>query len=156
MYAHVYSMAKKILEWKFTRYGLVGVLNTILSFAIFNTFIWITGITRGIEVTVFSAITFAIVVTHSFFWNKWLVFKSSGNPHREYVKFFTVSTTTALINVAIISFLVNGIGAPENVDPHLWANIAVLITIPISVLGNFTGYMLLVFRDPKPTAPESL
>ncbi|MBI2612492.1 GtrA family protein [Candidatus Kaiserbacteria bacterium] len=128
----------------------------ILSFSIFNFFIWISGVTRGIEITIFSAITFAIVVTHSFFWNKFLVFKSTGTAHHEYMKFFTVSTTTALVNVGIISFLVNGIGAPEGVDPLLWANIAVLVTIPVSVLGNFTGYALLVFREKKPSAENEL
>lgn len=143
------ALLRKILGWKFVRYGLVGVLNMMLSFGIFNFFIWISGITRGIEITIFSIITFAIVVTHSFFWNKFLVFRSQGAGHREYIKFFTVSTTTAIVNVGIISFLVNGIGAPEKIDPLLWANIAVLITIPVSVLGNFTGYALLVFRDNK-------
>src|SRR3989344_3441169 len=106
-------LLQRILGWKFVRYGLVGVLNTILSFGIFNFFIWISGVTRGIEITFFSIITFAIVVTHSFFWNKFLVFKSEGATHHEYVKFFTVSTITALVNVGIISLLVNGIGAPQ-------------------------------------------
>lgn len=147
-------LLQRILGWKFVRYGLVGVLNMFLSFAIFNFLIWISGITRGIEITFFSAITFAIVVTHSFFWNKFLVFKSQGASHREYVKFFTVSTTTALVNVGIISLLVNSIGAPEGIDPLLWANIAVFITIPVSVLGNFTGYALLVFKERKPIAAE--
>jgi|SRR3989344_4133919 len=150
----MHPFARKILGWKFVRYGLVGVLNTILSFAVFNFFLWISGVSRGIEVTVFSAITFAIVVTHSFFWNKFLVFKSEGAAHHEYVKFFAVSTTTALINVGIISFLVNGIGAPVSMDPRLWANIAVLVTIPVSVLGNFTGYALLVFKAKKMVAEE--
>lgn len=145
------SLLQRVLGWKFVRYGLVGVLNTILSFGIFNFLIWVSGITRGIEITFFSVITFAIVVTHSFFWNKFLVFKSGGAAHHEYVKFFTVSTTTALVNVGIISLLVNGIGAPEEVDPRLWANIAVLITIPVSVLGNFTGYALLVFKEREST-----
>ncbi len=141
------ALARRVLGWKFTRYGLVGMLNMLLSFVIFNFFLWISGVTRGIEITIFSAITFAIVVTHSFFWNKFLVFKSAGAGRPEYVKFFIVSTTTALVNVGIISFLVNGIGAPGGIDPLLWANIAVFITIPVSVLGNFTGYALLVFRE---------
>lgn len=141
------ALAKHVLGWKFVRYGMVGVLNMSLSIAIFNLFLWASGITRGIEVTIFSAITFAIVVTHSFFWNKYLVFKSEGAGRAEYVKFFTVSTTTALVNVGIISLLVNGIGAPSEIDPLLWANIAVFVTIPVSILGNFTGYALLVFRQ---------
>ena len=150
---------KRVIGWKFVRYGMVGVLNMSLSIAIFNFFLWISGITRGIEVTIFSAITFAIVVTHSFFWNKYLVFKSASAGRPEYVKFFTVSTTTALVNVGIISLLVNGIGAPSGIDPLLWANIAIFITIPVSILGNFTGYALLVFSNRESiqdnSAPQS-
>lgn len=148
------ALARRVLAWKFTRYALVGILNMSLSIGIFNFFLWISGITRGIEVTIFSAITFAIVVTHSFFWNKYLVFKSEGAGRSEYVKFFTVSTTTALVNVGIISLLVNGIGAPRGIDPLLWANIAIFITIPVSILLNFTGYALLVFREKKVTEGE--
>lgn len=152
------NLLKRTLGWKFVRYGLVGILNMLLSVGIFNFFMWVSGITRGIEITFFSAITFAIVVTHSFFWNKFLVFKSRGAGRPEYVKFFTVSTTTALVNVGIISLLVNGIGAPQGIDPLLWANIAVFITIPVSVLGNFTGYALLVFthRAPMPESEKSV
>ncbi|MDO8521795.1 MAG: GtrA family protein [bacterium] len=138
----------KILNWQFVRYGIVGILNTLLGIGIFNFFMWISGITRGIEITFFSMATFAIVVTHSFFWNKRIVFQSKERAHREYVLFFTVSTTVALLNVGIISFLVNGLGAPAGISPILWANIAVLITIPVSVLGNFFGYKLLVFKRP--------
>lgn len=151
----MYSLIRTVLGWKFTRYGLVGVLNTVLSLSIFNLFLWISGITEGIEITFFSMITFAIVVTHSFFWNKFLVFKvkDKETARREYILFFSVSSTVALLNVAIISFLVNGIGAPAGITPKLWANIAVLMTIPVSVLGNFFGYKLLVFREKNPN-PE--
>lgn len=147
------AFIRRALGWKFVRYGMVGILNMSLSIAIFNLFLWLWGVTRGLEVTIFSAITFAIVVTHSFFWNKYLVFKSEGAGRPEYVKFFTVSTTTAIVNVGIISLLVNGIGAPRGIDPLLWANIAVILTIPVSILGNFTGYALLVFSK-KAAAPS--
>lgn len=140
------DVMRRVLGWQFVRYGLVGILNTILGIGIFNFLMWISGITRGIEITLFSMLTFAIVVTHSFFWNKFHVFKSKEAARREYILFFTISTTVALINVGIISFLVNVVGAPATVAPQLWANIAILITIPVSVLGNFFGYKLLVFR----------
>ncbi len=151
----MYLLLQKILGWKFVRYALVGVLNTVLSLSIFNIFLWVSGITEGIEITFFSLITFAIVVTHSFFWNKFLVFKvkDKETARREYVLFFSVSSSVALLNVAIISFLVNVLGAPEGISPKLWANIAVLMTIPVSVLGNFFGYKILVFKEKNPN-PE--
>ena len=137
--------------YQFMRYGAIGVLNTLLSFGIFNFFIFVSGVTQGLLVTLFSAVTFAVVITHSFFWNKYFVFNSHDRAlaHKEYIRFFVLTGTVALVNVGVISLLVNGIGAPQGISPHLWANIAVLITIPISVCGNFMGYKFLVFKDQK-------
>ncbi|KKW24202.1 MAG: Membrane protein, GtrA superfamily [Candidatus Kaiserbacteria bacterium GW2011_GWB1_52_6] len=145
---------KVFFSRKFLRYGLIGILNFSLSIGIFNFFIWISGITRGTPITVFSAITFAIVVTHSFFWNKFHVFESKEISHRrEYIMFFLVSGTVAIVNVGIISLLVNVIGAPLSISEKLWANIALCITIPVAVLGNFLGYSFIVFREKGPGVP---
>ena len=140
---------KHLFTWQFVRYALVGVLNTLLNLAVFNFLMVISGITRGPYITLFAVITFSIVITHAFFWNKYLVFRmhESARAHREYVAFFAVSGTTALINTAIVSLLVNGIGALWGISPHLWANIAVLITIPVAVLGNYFGYKIFVFKE---------
>jgi putative flippase GtrA len=150
----MYPLLRRILGWKIVRYGLVGVLNTFLSLGIFNFLLWISGVTQGTKITLFSIITFAIVVTNSFFWNKFLVFKSKEvSHHREYVMFFVVSSCVSLVNVGVITFLVNIVGAPREVSPTLWANLAVLTTIPISVLGNFFGYKIFVFRQPEGAPP---
>ena len=138
--------------FQFLRYGAIGVLNTVLNLMIFNALLHVFDVSTGHLVTLFSAITFAIVITHSFFWNKFLVFKahSRERARREYVGFFLVSGTVALFNIALIALIVNIIGPQWGVGPRLWANIAVLLTIPIAVLGNFLGYKLLVFRVPTP------
>src|SRR5262249_39877070 len=115
---------------------------------------WATGITHGMAVNFFSAVTFSIAVTHSFFWNKFLAFKSGAAARREYVRFFAVSTVNALINLGIVSLLVNGVGAPSVVSEKLWANFALLCTVPVSVLGNFFGYLFLVFNKGRQLRPS--
>ena len=145
----------RIFSRQFVRYASVGILNLTLSLTIFNFLIWITGVTRGIEITLFSIITFTIVVTHSFFWNKFHVFKDKDAAHREYMKFFVVSGATSLLNVGIISLLVNGIGAPDGLSERLWANIAVIITIPVAVLCNFLGYSFFVFGKSSRSFPPA-
>jgi len=67
--------------------------------------------------------------------------------------FFLVSGTVAIVNVGIISLLVNVIGAPLSISEKLWANIALCITIPVAVLGNFLGYSFIVFREKGPGVP---
>ncbi|MCE9643660.1 GtrA family protein [Candidatus Parcubacteria bacterium] len=133
---------------QFSRYGVIGVLNTLLSLTIFNSFMSVSGITEGYLITFFSIITFIAVITHAFLWNKFLVFQSENlsGTHREYTRFFLVSGATALINVVVISVLVNMVGPLWGISPKLWANMAVLSTVPISVFGNFFGYKFLVFK----------
>lgn len=138
--------------YQFIRYGIIGLGNTALSLLVFNFCLFVSGITSGPWVTFFSFVTFTIVITQSFFWNKFLVFQTRDPvaAHRQYTRFFLVSGTVALVNVGIISFLVNVVGSPVGINEHVWANIAVLITIPVAVLGNFSGYKFLVFADKAP------
>jgi putative flippase GtrA len=146
---------KRIFSFQFLRFGIVGALNTLLGIGVFNLLMWVSGITRGIEISFFSLFTFAIVVTHSFFWNKFQVFKSGEAARREYALFFVVSSTTALVNVGIISLLVNVIGAPAWISPTLWANIALIVTIPVSMIGNFLGYSFFVFKKSGMSGPDA-
>ena len=132
----------------FGKYGAIGILNVFLSLSIFNFLVWTTGITAGWWADVFVAAAFVVTVTNSFFWNKFWVFKS-GNTAKaksEYTKFFLVTGSTSGLNTILFHIIVNTIGAPAGINPTLWANIALLSLIPVSILGNFAGYKFLVFK----------
>jgi uncharacterized membrane protein YdbT with pleckstrin-like domain len=51
-----------------------------------------------------------------------------------------------LVNIAIVHVLVNVVGAPIGISSHAWANIALIGTVVISVLGNFVGYKFFTYR----------
>jgi len=91
---------------------------------------------------------FVITVTHSFFWNKFWVFEfdNTEKAKREYAKFFLVTGMTSGLNTVLFHIIINVIGAPANINQTLWANIALVSLIPVSVLGNFAGYKLIVFK----------
>lgn len=130
------------------KYGVIGILNTVMTAGIFNFFIWMTGRATGLMVDFFIFIAFVVTVTHSFFWNKFWTF---GANHRdgaemEYVKFFSVTGFTALLEVVIMHIFINTIGAPSGIDPKIWANVAFAILIPMAFLGNFFGYKIFVFK----------
>ncbi len=134
---------------QFLGYGLVGLLNTALNFLIVNALIVLTGIAAGAYFLVFSFSAFCIVVVHSFLWNKYLIFKSH-NPakrHREYIAFFGITTATMLLNLGVLQLLVNVIGPQWGLGAHIWANVALCVTIPIAVVCNFLGYKLFVFKE---------
>lgn len=133
--------------YQFIRYGLMGIYNTLLNMAIFNLFIFATGISTGKWVVVFSLISFIVVITQAFFINAYWVFrKKESIKLTNYRNFFLVSGLVALINIGIIHLLVNIIGAPYSINPQIWANIAMLSTIVISVFCNYFGYKIIVFK----------
>ena len=142
-------IANKSLR-QFIGYGLVGVLNLLLNLLIINLGIILTGISKGPIFLLISFIAFCIVVLHSFIWNKYLVFAAQKNAkklHHEYAGFFLVSSGTVVVSLSIIWVMVSVIGAPSGISEPLWANIAVLVTIPTAVLCNFFGYKLFVFNN---------
>lgn len=153
--AHNLPFASEDLKYQLGRYGIVGLFNTFLNAALFNILIYLTNISSGSGIVLFSVISFVIVVAQAFFWNKYWTFKgSTPYSHAQYIKFFVVSTVVAAINALFMHFLVNEIGSPGSLDPKIWANISLAFTIIVSVLGNFAGYKLFVFNHKKPEQPE--
>jgi dolichyl-phosphate beta-glucosyltransferase len=132
---------------QFSRYAVVGVYNTALNAAVFNSLMYLSGISQGPMVTVFALVTFAIVITQAFFWNIFWTFHSAPpeNRRRQYITFFAVTSTTALVNLGIIHIIVNVIGAPPGIPAAVWANCALLFTVITAVIGNFLGYKYFVF-----------
>lgn len=148
----LYKMAGKFpFLLQLGRYGLIGVANTVMSLGIINFFILRTGVSGGYLADVFAAIAFILVVTNSFFWNKYWTFAAGEDQKtvKEYIEFFAVSLSGALINVGMFHLLVNIIGPRGGFNPEAWANIVVLIGIPISLAWNFTGYKFFVFSAKK-------
>lgn len=134
---------------QFLGYGMVGVLNTALNFLFINIAIILTGVTKGPIFLFFSFGIFCVIVLHSFLWNRQLIFKreNPAEAHREYVTFFVVTGVSALISLFILHIIVDVIGAPAGIGAHLWANVALAVTIPFSVICNFLGYKFIVFIE---------
>lgn len=127
----------------------MGALNTALNFLLINIAIVLTGITAGVWFLLISFISFCVVVLHSFLWNRYRIF-ARDNPHelhKEYVAFFVVTGTTALLSLGLLHVLVNILGAPFGISPHIWANIALACTVPLTMVCNFLGYKFFVFTE---------
>lgn len=139
--------SKKILFFEVGKYGLIGALNTLISGGIFNLLMAITGVAVGLTADFFIAISFSAAITHSFFWNKFWIFKAHSKKEikKEYFKFFAVSGAVALLNLFLMHILINIVGNYFNIEPKIWANISIGILIPISFFGNFFGYKTFVF-----------
>lgn len=139
---------KRPMILQLARYGLIGVFNTFVHIGVFNFLSWLTGVATGFEADFLFFVAFSTAVTNSFFWNKYWVFghSDSGQAKLEYAKFFGVTGFTALLNILLFHFIVNTFGAPSGIDEKIWANIAILLQIPVSFLFNFFGYKIFVFK----------
>src|SRR3989344_3315849 len=86
------------------KYGIIGVLNTMLNAGIYNFLIFITDIASGFTIDIFFVVAFIATVTNSFFWNKFWTFteKKIENIKREAVQFFIISAIVTMINAAIL------------------------------------------------------
>lgn len=133
------------------RYLLIAVFNVTLNASIFNALILASGITRGRGIFVFTVISYAVATTNGFFWNKRWVFKHrTQSTMLTHALFWAITGGMALFGAAMIYVLTTWVGAPHPISEHVWANIALLLTLPITFAGNFLGNKYLVFRSPTP------
>ncbi|OGL70597.1 hypothetical protein A3B32_01550 [Candidatus Uhrbacteria bacterium RIFCSPLOWO2_01_FULL_53_9] len=122
---------------QFMRYGAVGVVNTGLDFGIYS------GLTRGFEwwgehYLIANAVTFLLVVTWSFFWNKHWAFRNKEARHLGQYAKFVFATFGGIMLAEVILF--------SGVE---WLNLndllSKVIAGPIVVLWNFSAYRWFAF-----------
>jgi putative flippase GtrA len=134
--------------WQIAKFGLVGVLNTLVDFGVLNLLIYLTGVSVGLSFSIFKSISFVVAVVNSYFWNKLWTFQgsSSSGVSREFAQFFVVSVIAFALNVGLASLLVNVIGPQGGLSEKLWANAAALAGTIVSFTWNFLGYKFIVFK----------
>lgn len=115
-----------------SKFGLIGILNTILGYGLFVIFLnWFN---------YFGALVFShiIAVTHSYLWNKYWTFKSSSNPLKEFIKFNSVYFLVFVVNAITLFLLVDVF----NFDPR----VGQLFALPIITIISFTGHKYWSFK----------
>lgn len=128
----------KIKDWmkkdssfrQFLKFGIVGVVNTIINMVVLFFLTEIIGIYY-----MFSAVfAFLVAVTHSFVLNKVWTFKEKLNEDvtGKYPKFFTISTFALLVNLALLYILTEFLGIY-----YLFSQaIAILLSLWVNFFGN--------------------
>lgn len=138
-------LGKKLpVLWQLSKFGLVGVLNTAIDFGILNFLSVYTGTTSGVGLIPIKAASFSIALVNSYFWNKGWVFegKKGANP----VSFVIVSVIGIFINVGTVIVLTTIVKSPGNIPDELWLNIANVVATGFSMVWNYLGYRLVVFK----------
>ena len=134
--------------WQFIKYFVIGLSNTAINIGVFNYFINVSGVTRGIPLLVISSVAFLAAIINSYIWNSHWSFKEGfNNTIYQFERFFIVTFIGLLLNstaVIMITTLFYGAFSPRAID-----NIANLTGILCAMVWNFIGYKYFVFNIRK-------
>jgi len=152
----------KKLASQFGRFLIIGAMNTAIDLAVLNLLMWQTDIYKGLGLIPLNAISFTIAVINSFFWNKFWTFKapakanseiSSINPvesirqtRKQFFQFVFITLVGLGINTGIVFGVATFIPSMFGLNEVFWANLAKAAATGISLIWNFTGYRMFVFK----------
>ncbi len=141
----------KDLIAQFTRFLSIGAVSAVIDFGSLNIliFLFTTG-PNGQYFVPFKSISFVLVITNSYFLNKYWSFKHHhAKPSvKEGGRFLIICCIGFLLNVSIASFVFHRLD--NIIHPALAANIASVIATGMVLMWNFSGYKFFVFKPQKP------
>ena len=120
--------------WEMVRFGLVGVLNTIVGYGSYWVFLRL-----DFHYLVAMVGSHILGMTNSYFWNKYWTFKSLRKSHAEKIKFVTVYAVTFLLNGILLMLLVEKFSFSEE--------LAGLIALFVVMLVSYLGHKLWSFKQ---------
>lgn len=115
-----------------SKFCLVGILNTIISYSLFINFLNYFSYIEALS------ISYVVVAVHSYLWNRFWTFEPTKNLKMEIIKYIAVYFSIFILNALILSILVNIL----NFDPR----IGQLIALPIITIINFAGHKYWSFK----------
>lgn len=137
------SKVAKII-WQIAKFGLVGISNTAIDFGILNILILLTGTVAGVGIILINAISFTGALLNSYYWNKTWVF--NGSKKSNFLGFLIVTIIGMVLNTGIVFMGSTYIQPIGNLSSTQWTNLAKVIATGVSLLWNFAGYKLIVFK----------
>jgi len=134
---------------KFGKFAAIGFSSTAVDFGVLNLLIFLTSISDGPYFSVFKGISFLVAVINAFLWNKYWTFEAggSGQSRSEFLRFIFVTFIGVIINVTVASIIVNFVDPSLGLTGEQWANVAAVVATAVSMIWNFIGYQLIVFRE---------
>jgi len=134
-------VTKRPMLRQFIKFGIVGVINTVLDYMLFATFFYLL----DIHYLWANAMSFSIAVTNSYVLNRRWTFRSD-NPRwqKEAIKFLIINIIGLGISELILFIFV------EHFQVHqLLAKVGAIVVV---LFWNFTGTRLWAFKPVPPTS----
>lgn len=130
-----------------TKFAEVGMMNTVLDFGILNLLLFLTSKNSGFWVLLFNTTSFSLAVVNSYFWSKNWTFEESQTKNNisQFMQFVLVTLVGLVLNDGMVSVF-QWIGTPANISANQWLNMSKVLATFVSLVWNFLGYKLIVFR----------
>lgn len=127
------------------KFGITGVVNTLIDFGLFNLLMHLTGIYKGWPVFIFSTVSVSIAILNSYLMNrKWTFNSQQDRISSEMGRFLLVSIVGMLIN-SLMAASVSVLGHWVPVSVYLLPNIGKGLGAVLSATWNFLAYRYWVF-----------
>ena len=127
---------------QFWRFGVVGIINTLLDFALFNLLVLLLSRPDGLALLACNAAAFLAANLCSYFGNRsWTFAKSSPASLREYAAYLAISLVGLLLNTLVLWWATGGV-----VESFWQLNLAKAGATVVSMGWNFLGYRV-ILRD---------
>ena len=141
------------------KYGVIGVLNTLITLVTFYLLNTKLGLSYGIS----NVTGYILGVLDSFVWNRNWVFKSKDNVKRELLLFICGFLICLALQLCVSWVLLEGLGwksLPDDIIPFFpmqkaGQNIVMIVAMVAYTLANYIYNRTVTFRvDPKATASK--
>jgi putative flippase GtrA len=132
------------------KYGMVGVLGTIIELTMLNFFIFFLGWTSDFQKIGANVIAVSVAICSNFVWNRlWTFPESRGNSRgKQFVKFALVSVVGVVIN-SLIFFLSDKFIYSPWMSSVLAVQLAKVTAIGVTLTWNFSVNRLWTFNPSK-------
>ncbi len=134
--------------FQFSRFVVIGFMNTAIDFAVLNFLMWLFTIYSGKWLILLNMVSFTVAVVNSYFWNKLWVFKDreESETGKKFSQFILITLIGMAINSSIVFGIATYIPAFFGLSKELWANLAKAAATGVSLFWNFIGYKFIVFK----------
>ncbi len=134
------------------RFGMVGVLNSLIDFGVFNLLLAAFKATSGPTLLGCNALAFLSANLNSYLFNKkWTFQDRNVASSRQYFQFLAFSCGGLAVNSLVVYLLTTAWSAPRGFPPFWWANAAKGCASVFTLAWNYCCYRFLVFPPGRHT-----
>jgi putative flippase GtrA len=129
-------MLRMPLFLQFLKFGIVGVSNTLIFFAVYTLLLK----AFGVWYVAASGIGFAVGAVNGFLWNRAWTFKGHVGDALTPVRWFVVQASGLLLNLGLVYLFVDGVGLGELIGQAVTIVIVTLVTFFANRAWTFRGH----------------